>query len=327
MDKFINRLITELILKPTSKRKQEPEHPYSSYDLAKGFVELKRQLKRGVIDFILIVLGILSAGFGLQGFLLSNGFIDGGATGMSLLTATLTDVSLSILLLLINLPFLILGYKVIGKGFAIKAVLAIIGLALVVHFVHYPAITQDKLLIAVFGGFFLGAGIGLTMRGGAVIDGTEILAIAVSRKSGLSIGDIILIINVIIFSVAAYMLSIETALYAMLTYLSASKTVDFLLEGIEEYTGVTIISIKADDIREMLAYTMSQGVTVYKGERGFGKSGDKHHDMKIIYTVLTRLEISRLKSEVQRIDPNAFIVMHSVKDTVGGMTKKRKHKH
>jgi uncharacterized membrane-anchored protein YitT (DUF2179 family) len=327
MDKFLNKLITEFILKPASKRKQEPEHPYSTYDVAKGFVELRRQVRQGTVDFILISLGIVSAGFGLQGFLLSNGFIDGGATGISLLTATLTNMSLSVLLVLINLPFLILGFRIIGKGFAIKAVLAIIGLALAVHFIHYPIITHDKLLIAVFGGFFLGAGIGLAVRGGAVIDGTEILAIAISRKSGLSIGDIILIINVIIFGFAAYMISIEVALYAMLTYLSASKTVDFLLEGIEEYTGVTIISIKADEIREMLAYTMSQGVTVYKGERGFGKTGDKHHDMKIIYTVLTRLEISRLKSEVQRIDPNAFIVMHSVKDTVGGMTKKRRLKH
>ena len=328
MDKFLNKLITEAILKPATRRKQEEPHPYSAYDVAKGFVELKRQIRRGVADAILISLGIISAGFGLQGFLLSNGFIDGGATGISLLVARLSDISLSWLLILINLPFLILGYRIIGKGFAIKAVLAIIGLALVVHFVHYPTITQDKLLIAVFGGFFLGAGIGMAVRGGAVIDGTEILAIAASRRSGLSIGDIILIINVIIFGFAAYMISIEVALYAMLTYLSASKTVDFLLEGIEEYTGVTIISIKADAIREMLAYTMNQGVTVYKGERGFGKTGDNHHhDMKIIYTVLTRLEISRLKSEVQRIDPNAFIVMHSVKDTVGGMTKKRRLKH
>ena len=327
MNKFLNQLVTEYILKPASKRKQEPIHPYSNYDVAKGFVELRRLIRRFLADMVLIGLGIVSAGFGLQGFLLSNGFIDGGATGMSLLVARLTDVSLSLLLILINLPFLILGFKVIGKWFAIKALIAIICLALVVHYVHYPSITDDKLLIAVFGGFFLGAGIGLTVRGGAVIDGTEILAIAASRKSGLSIGDIILIINVLIFGAAAYMISVEVAMYAMLTYLAASKTVDFILEGIEEYTGVTIISIKADAIREMLAYTMNQGVTVYKGERGFGKTGDKHHDMKIIYTVLTRLEISRLKSEVQRIDPNAFIVMHSIKDTIGGMTKKRRLKH
>lgn len=241
--------------------------------------------------------------------------------------ARLSHFPLSLLLILINLPFLVLGYTVIGRMFAIKAVLSIVGLAICVAIIPFPEITNDKLLIAVFGGFFLGAGIGLTVRGGAVIDGTEILAIAISRKFGISIGDIIVIINIFIFVFAAYMISVEVALYAMLTYLAASKTVDFILEGIEEYTGVTIISIKADEVREMIAYQLSQGVTVYKGERGFGKTGDKPYDMKIIYTVLTRLEISRLKSEVKRIDPNAFIVMHSVKDTVGGMTKKRRYKH
>jgi len=325
MNPLLNKIIIYTILKPKSRWKDVHE-VYTSYDLAKGFIELKQLIRSFMVDFMLIVFGIFSAGFGLEGFLLTNGFIDGGATGISLLIARLEHTSLAIVILAVNLPFLILGFRVIGKLFAIKAMLAIIGLALVVALFHFPEITHDKLLIAVFGGFFLGAGIGLTVRGGAVIDGTEILAIAVSRKSGLSIGDVILIINVIIFSVAAYLLSIEVALYAILTYLAASKTVDFILEGIEEYTGVTIISIKADDIREMISYQLSQGVTVYRGERGFGKSGDKHHDMKIIYTVLTRLEISRLKSEVKRIDPNAFIVMTSVKDTVGGMTKKRRHK-
>ena len=326
LNPLIRKIIIRFILKPKSKWK-DGVLDYSPYDVAKGFVELKSLIRSSIIDFFMSLIGILCAGFGLKGFLLNNGFIDGGATGISLLVARLLNFPLSVLLVLINLPFLILGYKAIGRGFAIKAMLAILGLAICVHSVPFPEMTNDKLLIAVFGGFFLGAGIGLAVRGGAVIDGTEVLAIALSRRSGLSIGDIIVIINVIIFSFAAYMISIEVAMYAMLTYLSASKTVDFLLEGIEEYTGVTIISIKADDIREMIAYQLSQGVTVYKGERGFGKTGDKHHDMQILYTVLTRLEISRLKSEVHRIDPNAFIVMQSVKDTVGGMTKKRRYKH
>jgi uncharacterized membrane-anchored protein YitT (DUF2179 family) len=328
MHRLLDHLIKQTILKPKRRWKEKQQgKDYTSYDVAKGFIELKDIIKSTLADVVLITLGIFSAGFGLKGFLLSNGFIDGGATGISLLVARLTDFSLSYLLVAINLPFLVLGYRVIGKGFAIKAVLAIIGLALVVHSFPYPEITNDKLLISVFGGFFLGAGIGLSVRGGAVIDGTEILAISLSRNSGLSIGDIILIINVIIFSFAAYLISIEVAMYAILTYLAASKTVDFILEGIEEYTGVTIISIKADEIREMLTFQLNQGVTVYKGEHGFGKSGTKIHDMKIIYTVVTRLEISRLKAEVHRLDHNAFIVMHSVKDTVGGMTKKRRLKH
>jgi uncharacterized membrane-anchored protein YitT (DUF2179 family) len=325
MKSFLNKIIYYLILKPKSRWK-DFDREFSSYDFAKGFHELRLLIRTAFLDVLTIGLGIVSAGFGLKGFLLTNGFIDGGATGISLLIARLGNTSLSIVLVLVNLPFLILGYRVIGRMFAVKAVLSIIGLAICVALFPFPEITNDKLLIAVFGGFFLGAGIGMTVRGGAVIDGTEILAIFLSRKSGLSIGDIILIVNIVIFSFAAYMISIEVALYAILTYLAASRTVDYILEGIEEYTGVTIISIKADDIREMIAYRMSQGVTVYKGERGFGKTGEMIHDMKIIYTVLTRLEISRLKSEVKRIDPHAFIVMTSVKDTVGGMTKKRRHK-
>src|SRR5678816_1472420 len=325
MNSLLEKIIIRFILQPKSKWKAD-DQVYSPYDIAKGFRELKLLVQNFFRDTGMIIVGIFAAAFGLKGFLLSNGFIDGGATGISLLLATLEHTSLSILIVVVNLPFLILGFRVIGKLFAIKALVSIIGLAIVIALIPFPEITQDKLLIAVFGGFFLGAGIGLVVRGGAVIDGTEILAIAISRRSGLSIGDVILIVNVVIFALAAYMLSIELALYAMLTYLSASRTVDFILEGIEEYTGVTIISPKADDIREMIAYQLNQGVTVYNGEGGFGKTGDKHHPLKIIYTVLTRLEINRLKTEVRRIDPHAFIVMTSVKDTVGGMTKKRRHK-
>lgn len=322
LEKFVIRTILRPGHKGTGAIKR-----YTPYLLAKGWYKLKLITRGVVLDVFQILLGIVSAGFGLKGFLLSNGFIDGGATGISLLIAELTSLPLSILILLVNLPFLILGMRVIGRDFTIRAILAISGLALAIAFIPYPEITNDKLLIAVFGGFFLGMGIGLTIRGGAVIDGTEVLAIFISRNSGLSIGDIILIINIIVFSFVAYLINIEIALYAMLTYLAASKTVDYVLDGIEEYTGVTIISIKANQIREMIAYKLNYGVTVYKGERGFGKSGDKHHDMEILYTVLTRLEISKLKKEVQLIDNNAFMVMSGVNDTIGGMTKKRRHKH
>lgn len=320
---FWTRMIVRFVLQDKYRGKPEPK-TYSKYDIAKGLYEFKIIIKDILRDIFFIILGILSAGFGLKGFLITNGFIDGGATGISLLLSTYFGLPLPILLVLVNIPFIVFGIHAIGIEFAIKTVLAIIGLAICVAVVPYPAITNDKLLIAVFGGFFLGAGIGLSMRGGAVIDGTEVLAIAIGRKSGLTIGDIILIINVIIFSFAAYLLSIEIALYAMLTYLSASKTVDFILEGIEEYTGVTIISNKADELREMISYELNSGVTVYKGERGFGKTGEKHLDLKIIFTVITRLEVSKLKNEVNKIDANAFLVMTSIKDTTGGMTKKRR---
>lgn len=295
----------------------------TQYYNARRIVELRITARKFGIDVFLILIGVLSAGFGLKGFLLSNNFLDGGATGISLMITELSGINLSLLLVLINLPFIILGYNIISRQFAVKTTFAIIFLAIAVALVPYPEITHDKLLVAVFGGFFLGAGIGFAVRGGAVIDGTEVLAIAVSKKSGLTIGDVILLVNISIFSMAAWLISIETALYAMLTYLSASKTVDFLIEGIEEYTGVTIISVKADKIRSMIVNKLGRGITVYKGEGGFGKSGEKQYDMKIIYTIITRLEVSKLKLEIEKIDPNAFVVMSSVKDMKGGMIKKR----
>jgi uncharacterized membrane-anchored protein YitT (DUF2179 family) len=282
--------------------------------------------KRHVKDFILITLGIFSAAFGFKGFLLTNHFIDGGATGISLLISALTPIPLYVLLICINIPFIILGYKIIGKAFAIKTMMAISGLALVVATVTFPNVTNDNLLVAVFGGFFLGAGIGLTVRGGAVIDGTEVLAIYLSRKMGTTIGDIIIVINVVIFSIAAYFLSIEIALYSMITYLAASKTLDFIIEGIEEYTGVTIISNQSEEIKTMLIERLGHGVTTYKGESGHGKHGASDN-INIIYTVVTRLELNRLKSELEKIDEKAFIIMSSIRDTKGGMVKKRALKH
>ena len=278
-------------------------------------------------DAVLIMIGILSAGFGLKSFLLPVKFIDGGATGISLLTSALSGWPLSVIIILINFPFILIGYRQIGKLFTIKTILAIIGLAVCLAVVDYPIVTSDKLLVAVFGGFFLGAGIGFAVRGGGVLDGTEILAIYLSRKLGATIGDVIMMINVLIFAAAAYFLGIDKALYSMLTYLSASKTVDFLIEGIEEYTGVTIISPKNEEIAKVITEKLGRGVTVYKGAGGFGKRGLVQEDQHILFTVITRLEISRLKHEIEIIDPNAFVVMNSIKDTRGGMIKKRPLKH
>lgn len=284
-------------------------------------INYKRQFR----DVFLITLGIFSAAFGFKGFLLTNHFIDGGATGISLLISALTPIPLYVLIICINIPFVILGYRIIGKIFAVKTMMAIAGLALVVAFVPFPDITKDNLLVAVFGGFFLGAGIGLSVRGGAVIDGTEVLAIYLSRKMGTTIGDIIILINVVIFMAAAYLLSIEVALYSMITYLSASKTLDFIIDGIEEYTGVTIVSKKSEEVKNMLIDTLGHGVTTYKGE-GYGKQGEAN-DIKIIYTVVTRLELNKLKAEIEQIDTDAFIIMSSIRDTQGGMVKKKGLKH
>lgn len=295
----------------------------TAMEKAKAFIIFKRLFKREIINSFLMLLGVFSAAFGLKSFLLSNDFIDGGITGISLLISAVTGVNLSILIVLLNIPFIILGYTQIGKNFVIKTTCGILGLAIVLALVDFPILTTDKLLVSVFGGFFLGAGIGLTMRGGGVIDGTEVMAISFSKRTGLTIGDIIMIVNIIIFSFAAWLLSFETALYSILAYLSASKTVDFIIEGIEEYTGVTIISAKNEELRLMITEDLGRGVTVYKGSRGFGKTGYNKAEIDILYTVITRLEVAKLNTEIEKIDPAAFVIMNSIKDTKGGMIKKR----
>lgn len=279
---------------------------------------MKKFLKE-IFDLILIALAILSAGLGLKGFLLSSHFIDGGVTGVSMLISSVGQFPLSILILVINLPFIAIGLRQIGPKFAIKSALAITGLALALAFIHYPDVTSDKVLTAVFGGFFIGAGIGLAIRGGAVLDGTEIAALLVSKSSNLlRVGDVILILNIFIFTAAAFFLGIESALYSILTYFAASKTIDFLLHGIEEYTAVTIISESSEDIREAIVSHLKRGVTIYKG-RG-GRSGA---EQDILYCVVTRLEIGRIKSVVKEIDPNAFMVIHPLSDADGGIIKKK----
>lgn len=298
------------------------ERAITRYRIAKRTYQARRSNLNILRDIVFIALGVLSAGFGLKGFLIPNGFIDGGITGISLLVTIQTKIPLALLIVLINLPFIILGWQQISRVFTVKSIVAISLLAFTVAAIPYPTVTNDKLLIAVFGGFFLGAGIGLTIRGGGVIDGTEILAIFFNRKSSLSVGDFILLFNVIIFSAAAYLLSIEVALYSILTYLAASKTVDFILEGIEEFTGITIISARSGEIASMIKHKLGRGLTIYSGKKGYGKSGETY-PTEIIFTVITRLEISKLNAEIEKIDPNAFVVMQSIKDTRGGMVKKR----
>ena len=287
-------------------------------------VRIRRiNITRSIKDVLFISAGVASAGFGLKGFLLPNQFIDGGVMGISLLVNVVTGIDLPLLVVLINFPFVIIAYTQVSKQFAFKTLIAITLLALVLIWVEFPIITSDKLLIAVFGGFFLGAGIGLSIRGGSVIDGTEVLAIYSSRKTTLTVGDVILVFNIMIFSVAAYLIGIETALYAILTYLVASKTVDFIVHGIEEYTSVFIVSEKSDEIRDTIINKMGRGVTVLKGKSGFGKKGHRSMDVDVIFSVITRLELQRLKTEVSKIDADAFVVENSVNDIKGGMIKKR----
>jgi len=325
MKKFLREVVIKTGFARSHAKALDPDQ-VSDYIIAKGLRRLIIVLRHNIKDFLLIGVGITSATFGLKGFILPNQFIDGGATGISLLLHTLFEIPFALLILLVNIPFVFLAHQVAGKEFAIKTIIAIAGLAIALTLVEFPDITNDKLLVAIFGGFFLGAGIGFAVRGGAVIDGTEVLAISISRKVGATMGDIITIINILIFSAAAYFLSVDTALYSMVTYIAASKSLDFIAEGIEEYIGVTIVSNHCDEIKDMIFYKLGRGVTIYNGKRGFGKRG-QNKDMDIIYTVITRLEINKMYTELEKIEPSAFVVMTSVKDTKGGMIKKRPLKH
>lgn len=278
----------------------------------------KRSIGRLVKDSALMILGVLSASIGLKSFLLPNNFLDGGITGISLLIHQLTHLNLAVLLLILNIPFIILGYKQISKLFAFKTLLAILGLVACLLFIPYPVLTSDKFLIAMFGGFFLGCGIGFAMQGGCVLDGTEILSLVIIRKSFLTVGKVIWGINIIIFFCAAILINVETALYAILTFLTASKTIDFIIHGIEEYIGLMIISEKSERIRKTLTEKLGKPLTIYKGNKGLNKE-----EIDIIYTVVTRLEIQRILTEINRIDPQVCVIQQSIYDIKGGVIKKR----
>ncbi len=279
---------------------------------------MQQQPAREVFNVALVALGILSAAFGLKGFLLSSHFIDGGVTGISMLLSKVLGVPLALLILVINLPFIALGYRQVGARFALKSALAIAGLSLCLAFVNFPDVTPDKLLTAVFGGFFIGAGIGLAIRGGAVLDGTEVAALLVSKRSGLlRVGDVILILNIFIFSAAAFILGIESALYSIVTYFAASRTIDFLLHGIEQNTAVVVVSERSEEIRQAIIRDLARGVTVYKGRGGWSDA-----EQDILFCVVTRLEIGRVRGLVTEFDPAAFVVVYPLADVYGGVIKK-----
>jgi uncharacterized membrane-anchored protein YitT (DUF2179 family) len=264
------------------------------------------------------------AAFALKGFLVPNQFFDGGMTGIALLLHELFHWNIAYVIVLVNAPLLILGGYLVNWSFAIKAFLSVVLLGLCLVWIEFPVITSDKLLIAIFGGFFIGLGIGLGMRGGAVLDGIEILALYTWRRTGFTMSEIILALNVVIFLIAAFGFGLETMLYSMLTYFVATRTIDYVVEGLEEYTGVTIVSGKAEEIKHKLVMEMGRGITVYKGERGYLKqSFERHSDCDIIFTVITRLQVRQLHNAVHHIDPTAFIFTNSIKEAAGGVLKKK----
>lgn len=274
-------------------------------------------IRRVGLNALLIAAGILAAGTGLKGFLQSSNFIDGGVTGISMLFAKTTPMPLSVWLPIVNAPFIALGYRQLGGAFAARSALAIAGLSAALAIIPFPDVTPDRLLTAVFGGFFIGAGIGLAVRGGAVLDGTEIAALLISKRSHLlKVGDVILIFNIALFLIAMSILGVEPALYSILTYVTAARTLDFVIYGLEEFTAITIVSSHNAAIRDRITQDLERGVTVYKGYGGL--SGV---EQDILYCVVTRLEIGRVKAIARTIDPQAFIVSHPVADVDGGVVK------
>jgi uncharacterized membrane-anchored protein YitT (DUF2179 family) len=275
-------------------------------------------------DAAYIISGILICGFALKSFLVPNAFFDGGVTGISLLIHELYHINIALVIVTANIPFILMGIYQVNGRFAWKTLAAIIGVGICLQVVPYPIITSDKLLVCIFGGVFMGTGVGLAIRGGCALDGIEVLALFTLKRSSFTISEIILGINVIIFSIAAFKLGLPTALYSIMTYYAASHMINFVIEGLEEYTGFTIISGQSELIKEKLVMDLGRGITIYKGERGFLKeSYDVSHPVDIIFTVVTRLEIRRLRNIVQSIDPKAFMFTGTIKEAAGGVLKKR----
>lgn len=274
-------------------------------------------------DSAYILFGALFSGFALKSFLVPSKFLDGGVTGISLLLHEVYHINISLLIILANLPFIIIGARQMNMSFAYRSLAGVVLLALCLDFIPYPELLYDKLLVSTFGGLFLGLGIGLGMRGGCALDGIEVLALYTLKRTSFTISEIILGLNVILFLVAAFALGFETSLYAILTYYTVTKTIDYVVEGLEEYTGVTIISGKSEEVKHRLVNDLGRGITVYKGQRGFMKeSFDESHDCDIVFTVITRLEVRRLKNTVMSIDPKAFVFTNTIKEAAGGVLKR-----
>ena len=284
---------------------------------------LPNNLRVALEDLGFSTIGVLLSAYALKGFLLPKLFLAGGITGISILVNRFFDFNISIVLILANLPLVLLGRYLVNARFAYKTLACIVGLALCMEYIDFPIATSDPSLISAFGGVFLGLGIGLAMKAGCSLDGIEIIALYTIRKSGFTISEIIFAINVVIFLLAAVNFGTDVALNSILTYYTASQAINFVVEGMEEFTGVTIISGKSEAIKKTLVMDLGRGITVYKGERGFMRqSFDVSQDCDIVFTVITRLEVRRLKNLVYRIDPKAFVFTNSIKEAAGGILKR-----
>lgn len=277
-------------------------------------------------NLLLITIGAALAVLAMKGFMIPNRFLDGGITGISILLHEIFHINISFLVISLNVLFVFLGYRRIGKTFAVQTSIAVLLLSIGLLFIDINPVTHDKLLIAIFGGLLIGTGVGLVIRGGGVIDGAEVIAVFTGRRTGFSNSEIIMLINTIIFGVAAFQFGIETAMYSIITYFTATRATNYVVDGIEEFTAVNIISSQQDEIKNFLVNELGKGITVYKGERGYlPGSFEVRTDCEIIVTIVTRLEIKQIEEGVMKIDPKAFMYVQTIKEASGGILKPKAH--
>jgi uncharacterized membrane-anchored protein YitT (DUF2179 family) len=277
-------------------------------------------------NLLLILLGTGLAVLAMKGFMIPNRFLDGGITGISILLHELFHINISLLVIFLNAIFIYLGYKRIGKTFAVQTTIAVALLSIGLLLIDIKAVTNDKLLIAIFGGILIGTGVGLVIRGGGVIDGAEVIAVFTGRKTGFSNSEIIMLINTVIFAVAAIQFGIETAMYSIITYFTATRAINYVVDGIEEFTAMNIISSQHEEVKNLLVNELGKGITVYKGERGYlPGSFEIRTESDIIVTIVSRLEIKQIQDAVVAIDPRAFIYVQTIKEATGGILKQKAH--
>lgn len=277
-------------------------------------------------SILYIISGAGLAVLAMKGFMIPNRFLDGGVTGISILLHEIFHFNISILVIALNLVFIYLGYRNIGKTFAVQTSIAVLILALGLLLIDIKPVTEDKLLIAIFGGILMGSGVGLVIRGGGVIDGAEVIAVLTRRKTGFSNSEIIMLINIIIFAVAAIEFGIETAMESIITFFTATRATNYVVDGIEEFTAMNIVSAKQEEIKSFLVNELGKGITVYKGERGYLPNRfDIKTDCEIIVTIITRLEIKQIQDSLMLIDPKAFVYVVSIKEASGGILKAKSH--
>ncbi len=279
----------------------------------------RQKLIRMIEKYIMIFIGAVLTAVGLELFLVPNQIIDGGIIGISILISHITDIPLAVLIVALNMPFLYLGYKQIGKTFAFSTIFAVMSLAgWVVYFRPIPELTNDLFLAAVFGGIVIGGGVGLIIRYGGSLDGTEIIAIILDKRTGFSVGEVVMVMNLFILASAGFVFSWDKAMYSLVAYFVAFKVIDITIEGLDETKGVIIVSDNPDEIAETLLARLGRGVTVLHGAGGF--SGEPK---KVLYSVITRLEIAKLKAIIYEKDENAFATVQDVHEVIGGRIKKK----